>query len=125
MSISDIHALSKAYYELDELNRKLTDYRIESDKIRKHDQELERHRKSRSFFNDGFVRKAILELCISNKYSIMKQEIKDKEDVILALKRKAFENIDWHELYPSNQDKSYDDWISQAQHDYRISQIQH
>ena len=108
MGISDIHALSKAYYELDELNRKLTDYKNESDKIRKHDQGLERHRKSRSFFNDGFVRKAILDLCISNKYSTMKQEIKEKEDVILALKRKAFENIDWHELYPSDQDKSFD-----------------
>ena len=117
MSISDIHALSKAYYELDELNRKLADYKIESHEIRKHDQEAERHRKSRPFFNDRIMRKAILELCISNKYSIMKQEIKEKEDEILALKRKAFENIDWHELYPSDHDKSFDYWISQAQHD--------
>ena len=45
----------------------------------------------------------------------MKQDIKDKEDEILVLKRKAFENIDWHELYPS-QEKSFDYWIAQAQH---------
>ena len=116
MSISDIHALSKAYYELDELNSKLFDYKIESEKIRKYNQEREPFRKNRIFFDDAVVRKSILELCISNKYNTMKQDIKDKEDEILVLKRKAFENIDWHELYPSEEEKSFDYWIAQAQH---------
>ena len=49
MSISDIHALSKAYYELDELNRKLCEYKIESEKIRKYNQDREPTRKNRFF----------------------------------------------------------------------------
>ena len=130
MSISDIHALSKAYYELDELNRKLTDYKNDANEARKvyadsKPPQQKPKMKGGSFFANPLVNKYIFEVLISGPNNKIKQEIKDKEDEILALKRKAFENIDWHELYPSEQDKSYDDWISQAQHDYRISQIQH
>ena len=129
MSISDIHALSKAYYELDELNRIMTEFKNDANKARQVYVDSKPQQKPKmkgcSFFANPLVKANIFNALISGPYYKMKQEIKDKEEDILALKRKAFENIDWHELYPSDQDKSYDDWISQAQHDYRISQIQH
>ena len=120
MSISDIHALSKAYYELDELNRLMTEFKNDANKARQVyvDSKPQQTPKMKggSFFSNPLVKANIFNALISGHYYKIKQDIKDKEDEIIVLKRKAFENIDWYELYPDEQEKSFDYWIAQAQH---------
>jgi len=109
MSISDIHALSKAYYELDELNRLMIEFKNDANKARESFVDSKPQQKPKmkgcSFFANPLVKANIFNALISGPYYKIKQDIKEKEDEILVLKRKAFENIDWHELYPDEQEK--------------------